>query len=45
LVVVFGVVIAGSVVAALLRRRRQGKQIPLVEKEDAFEAGEDDSGA
>jgi len=45
LVVVFGVVIAGSVVAALLRRRRRGKQIPLVEKEDAFEAGEDDSGA
>ncbi len=45
LVVVFGVVIAGSVVAALLRRRRRGKQIPLVEKEDALEAGEDDSGA
>ncbi|MDQ3603758.1 MAG: TVP38/TMEM64 family protein [Actinomycetota bacterium] len=44
LLVVFGVVIAGAVVATVLRRRRQGKGIPLVEKRDAIEAGEDDFG-
>ena len=37
LLVAFGVVIAGAVVAAVLRRRRQGKRIPLVERKDAIE--------
>lgn len=42
LLVVFGVVIAGSVVAAGIRRRRQGKRIPLIEDEDVIESSEDD---
>ncbi len=42
LLVAFGVVIAGAVVAAVLRRRRQGKRIPLVEKNDAIEESESD---
>ncbi len=41
LLVVFGVVIAGSVVAAGIRRRKQGKRIPLIENEDAIESSED----
>ncbi len=40
LLVGFGVVIAGAVVAAILRRRRQGKRIPLVEKNGATEESE-----
>jgi uncharacterized membrane protein YdjX (TVP38/TMEM64 family) len=47
LLVAFGVVIAGVVVTVVIRRRRQGKRIPLVEKKDAIEEGEgglDDNG-
>jgi len=44
LLVVFGVVIAGLVVAAVIRRRRQGKGMPLVDKEAVIGAGEDDFG-
>jgi uncharacterized membrane protein YdjX (TVP38/TMEM64 family) len=47
LLVAFGVVIAGAVVAAVLRRRRQGKRVPLVERKDAIEenhGGLDDNG-
>jgi len=43
LLVAFGVVIAGAVVAALLRRRRQGKQIPLVEEEQTINESERNS--
>jgi uncharacterized membrane protein YdjX (TVP38/TMEM64 family) len=42
LLVAFGVVIAGAVVATVLRRRRQGKRIPLVEKKDAIEESDGD---
>ena len=42
LLVVFGLVIAGAVVAAVLRRRRQGKRIPLVETKDAMEESKTD---
>ncbi len=42
LLVAFGVVIAGAVVAAVLRRRRQGKRVPLVERKDAIK--ENDGG-
>jgi len=42
LLVAFGVVIAGAVVAAVIRRRRQGKRIPLVETKDAIEEGDGD---
>jgi len=38
LLAVFGIVIAIVLVAALLRRRRQGKEIPLVENETIEEA-------
>ena len=47
LLVAFGVVIAGAVVAAVLRRRRQGKRVPLAERKDAIEendGGLDDNG-
>ncbi len=47
LLVAFGVVIGGAVLAAVIRRRRQGKRIPLVEKKDAIEendGGLDDNG-
>ncbi len=44
LLVVFGAVIAGFIVAAVIRRWRQGKRIPLVEKKDASEASEDGFG-
>ncbi len=43
LLVAFGAVIAGAVVAAVLRRRRQGKRIPLVETKDRIEESEEDS--
>ncbi|MGI9050993.1 MAG: TVP38/TMEM64 family protein [Rubrobacteraceae bacterium] len=42
LLVAFGVVIAVAVVAAVIRRRRQGKQIPLIEEKDAIEESERD---
>lgn len=42
LLVAFGVVIAGAVVAAVLRRRRQGKRVPLVERKDAIEGNDGD---
>jgi uncharacterized membrane protein YdjX (TVP38/TMEM64 family) len=42
LLVAFGVVIAGAVVAAILRRRRQGKRVPLVERKDAIEENDGD---
>ncbi len=41
LLVAFGVVIAGAVVAAVLRRRRQGKRIPLVEEEQTVDKSEE----
>ena len=47
LLVAFGVVIAGAVVAAVLRRRRQGKRVPLAERKDPIEendGGLDDNG-
>ncbi len=47
LLVAFGVVIAGLVVTAVIRRRRQGKRIPLVEEKVAIEEGDgylDDNG-
>jgi hypothetical protein len=37
------VVIAGAVVAALLRWRRQGKQMPLVEEEQTINESERNS--
>jgi uncharacterized membrane protein YdjX (TVP38/TMEM64 family) len=43
LLVAFGVVIAGAVVAAILRRKRQGKSIPLVEAKDRIEESEEES--
>ncbi len=42
LLVTFGVVIAGAVVAAVLRRRRQGKRLPLVEEKQIIEESEID---
>nr|MDP9480653.1 hypothetical protein [Actinomycetota bacterium] len=42
LLAVFGVVIVGAVVAAVLRRKRQGKRVPLVDKKDAIEESEGD---
>lgn len=42
LLVAFGAVIAGAVVAAVLRRKRQEKRIPLVEEEQAIEESEVD---
>lgn len=39
LLVAFGVVIAGAVVAAVIRRRSQGKRVPLIEN-DAVEGSE-----
>lgn len=42
LLVAFGVVIAGAVVAAVLRRRRQGKRIPVVEEEQTVNENERD---
>lgn len=42
LLVVFGVVIAVTLVAALLRLRRQGKEIPLVEEKETIEEAEVD---
>ncbi len=42
LLVAFGVVIAGAVVAAVLRRRRQGKRIPVVEEEQTVDENERD---
>lgn len=42
LLAVFGVVIAVALVAALLRLRRQGRQIPLVEDEETIEEAEVD---
>lgn len=47
LLVAFGVVIAGAIVAAVLQRRRQGKRVPLVERKDPIEendGGLDDNG-
>ncbi len=43
LLIAFGAVIAGAIVAAVLRRRRQGKRIPLVETKEALEESEEDS--
>ncbi len=40
LLVAFGVVIAGAVVAAIVRRRRQGKPVPLSEREGTIEGDE-----
>jgi uncharacterized membrane protein YdjX (TVP38/TMEM64 family) len=40
LLIAFGVVIAGAIVAAILRRRRQEKRIPLVGEEQTIEEGE-----
>jgi len=40
LLVVFGIVIAGGVVAAIVRRRRQGKLVPLSEREGTIEGDE-----
>lgn len=40
LLVVFGVVIAGAVVAAVVRRRKQGKPVPLTEESDNIEEDE-----
>jgi uncharacterized membrane protein YdjX (TVP38/TMEM64 family) len=40
LLVVFGVVIAGAVVAAIVRRRKQGKPVPLSEERDTIEEDE-----
>jgi uncharacterized membrane protein YdjX (TVP38/TMEM64 family) len=42
LLVAFGVVIAGALVAAVLRLRRQEKQIPFVEEEQTIEESEVD---
>ncbi len=40
LLVVFGIGIAGGVVAAIVRRRRQGKPVPLIEREGTIEEDE-----
>lgn len=40
LLVVFGAVIAGAVVAAIVRRRRQGKPVPLSKQEGSIEEDE-----
>lgn len=40
LLVVFGAVIAVALIVTLLRLRRQGKEIPLVEEKDAIEEAE-----
>ncbi len=42
LLVAFGIVIAGAVIAAVLRRRRQGKRLPLVEEKQTIEESEVD---
>lgn len=42
LLVVFGVMIAGAVVAAVVRRRKQGKPLPLSEQNDTIEKTERD---
>ncbi len=40
LLVTFGIVVAGAVVAAVVRRRKQSKPVPLSEERDAIEEDE-----
>ncbi len=42
LLLAFAIVIAGALVAALVRRRRSGKHVPLTETGDAVKEGEQD---
>ena len=42
LLIAFSIVIAGALVAAVLRRRRSGKHVPLTEEVDVAEGGEQD---
>ncbi len=42
LLVAFGLIIAGAVVSAVIRRRRQGERLPLIQPQDATEEAERD---